>query len=87
MANSLHFIETKDPVLGLIMSYLKRGGRLIIVEYNTNSGNPWVPYPMDSPSCKRLAEGLGFADCRTLATVPSRFLGEMYSLLCTRSLG
>ena len=87
MANSLHFIETKDPVLGLVMSYLKRGGRLIIVEYNTNSGNPWVPYPMDSPSCKLLAEGLGFADCRTLATIPSRFLGEMYSFLCTRSLG
>ena len=87
MANSLHFIETKDPVLGLVMSYLKRGGRLIIVEYNANAGNPWVPYPMDFPSFKRLAERLGFADCRPLATIPSRFLGEMYSCHCTRSLG
>ncbi len=87
MANSLHFIETKDLVLELVMSYLRRGGRLIIVEYNTNSGNPWVPYPMDLPSCKRLAERLGFADCRTLATIPSSFLGEMYSLLCIRSPG
>lgn len=87
MANSLHFVETKDPVLELVMSYLKRGGRLIIVEYNTNSGNPWVPYPMDSRSCKRLAERVGFADCRTLATIPSSFLGQMYSLLCIRSPG
>jgi SAM-dependent methyltransferase len=84
MANSLHFIETKDRVLGLVMSYLKRGGRLIIVEYNANVGNHWVPYPIDFPSRKRLAERLGFADCRLLATVPSRFLGEMYSCLCIR---
>lgn len=27
MANSLHFVETKEPVLGLVMSYLKGGGK------------------------------------------------------------
>jgi len=82
MANSLHFVQTKEPVLGLAMAYLKPGGRLIIVEYNTNAGNHWVPFPIDFPSCKRLTERLGFADCRLLATIPSRFLGEMYSCLC-----
>ena len=84
MANSLHFVQTKEPVLGLAMAYLKPGGRLIIVEYNTNAGNHWVPFPIDFPSCKRLTERLGFADCRLLATIPSRFLREMYSCLCIR---
>ena len=82
MANTIKNKERKEKENGLVMSYLKRGGRLIIVEYNANAGNPWVPYPMDFPSLKRLAERLGFADCRPLATIPSRFLGEMYSCLC-----
>src|SRR5262245_14341440 len=34
MANSLHFIAKKDPVLQLIRGYLKPGGRLLLVEYN-----------------------------------------------------
>lgn len=84
MANSLHFVKTKEPVIRLVMSYLKPRGRLIIVEYDTNAGNHWVPYPIDFPSCKRLAELVGFADCRLLSAIPSRFLGQMYSCLCLR---
>jgi len=39
MANSLHFIRDKLPVLDKLLTYLKRGGRLIIVEYNTRKAN------------------------------------------------
>ena len=45
MANSLHFVRHKDPVLQLIRSYLRPGGRFILVEYNTDRGNMWVPIP------------------------------------------
>ena len=46
MANSLHFQEDKVPVLRLIYNYLLPGGSLILVEYNSDQDNPWVPYPI-----------------------------------------
>ncbi len=79
MANSLHFVRDKDPVLRLIRSYLKPGGRLIIVEYNTDRGNQWVPYPFSFPSWQTLAARSGFHDTRLLAKRSSSFLNEMYS--------
>jgi ubiquinone/menaquinone biosynthesis C-methylase UbiE len=45
MANSLHFVRNKQPVLESVRRMLKAGGRLVIVEYGADKGNPWVPYP------------------------------------------
>jgi SAM-dependent methyltransferase len=44
MANSLHFLRDKGPALELVRSMLRAGGSLVIVEYGTDSGNPWVPH-------------------------------------------
>lgn len=79
MANSLHYARDKAPVLALVRGYLKPGGRLLVVEYNADRGNPWVPYPMSYPAWERTATAAGFGETRLLARVPSRFLGEMYS--------
>ena len=79
MANSLHYVRQKDPVLQLVRSYLRPGGRLILVEYNADRGNMWVPYPLSYGSWEVLASKNGFAQTRLLATVPSRFFGEIYS--------
>jgi SAM-dependent methyltransferase len=84
MANSLHFQREKRPVLQLVRGYLRPGGRLILVEYNTDRGNWWVPYPLSYPTWEALARQDGFTDTRLLATVPSRYLGEMYSALSIR---
>jgi SAM-dependent methyltransferase len=84
MANSLHFQRDKEPVLQQILGYLKPGGRLILVEYNADRGNRWVPYPLSFPTWKALADRSGFAGTRQLATRPSRFLGEIYAALCFR---
>jgi len=79
MANALHFMPHKSPVLCLIHGYLHPGGRLILVEYNVDRGNPWVPYPVSYDTWQTLAHHNGFVGTRLLATVPSRFLGEIYS--------
>src|SRR5438876_2534049 len=81
MANSLHFLRNKDALLQLVRSYLKPGGRLLIVEYNTDRGNMWVPYPFSYPTWESMARQNGFSSTQLLATVPSRFFGEMYSAL------
>src|SRR5437588_6189374 len=81
MANSLHFLRHKDPTLQLIRSYLKPHGRLIIVEYNADRGNMWVPYPFSYGTWEKLAKQNGFASTQLLASVPSRFFGGMYSAM------
>jgi SAM-dependent methyltransferase len=79
MANALHYQREKDRVVQLIHGYLRPGGRLILVEYNVDRGNLWVPYPLSYGTWETLARRNGFANTRLLATRPSRFLGEIYS--------
>lgn len=81
MANSLHFVENKAPVLALVRGYLRHGGRLLVVEYDSDRGNPWVPHPLAFETWRELATDAGFAETRKLATVPSRFLRQIYSAL------
>jgi SAM-dependent methyltransferase len=84
MANSLHFERDKLAVLLLVRGYLRTGGRLILVEYDTDHGNPWVPFPLSFRTWMTLAEAAGFRETRRLASVPSRFLGSIYSALSIR---
>jgi ubiquinone/menaquinone biosynthesis C-methylase UbiE len=79
MANSLHFSKRKEPVLKLVRGYLKPGGRLVLVEYDSDRGNPWVPHPLSYASWERLAGEAGFEDTRLLKRVPSSVLGAIYS--------
>ena len=81
MANSLHFVKAKPSVLHLIHDYLKPGGRLIVVEYNTDRGNTWVPYPFSFGTWTKIAAANGFVETRQLFVRSSRFLGEIYSAL------
>lgn len=84
MANSLHFIHDKTPVLALIRGYLKPGGRLLIVEYNTDSGNTWVPYPFSYETWAQMAAKNGFVNTHKLSERSSRFLDGMYSALSVK---
>ena len=84
MANALHFQRDKERTLRRILRYLKPGGRFILVEYDTDRGNPWVPHPLSLRTWQLLAPQVGFSPVQLLATVPSRFLGRIYSALSTR---
>jgi ubiquinone/menaquinone biosynthesis C-methylase UbiE len=84
MANSLHFVRDKTKVLESVRSMLKPQGRLIMVEYGSDRGNPWVPYPMSYRTWERLAAAAGFVGTVLLHTVPSRHLGSIYSALSRR---
>ena len=79
MANSLHFVRDKRPVLAAVRSMLRPGGSLIVVEYGADRGNPWVPHPFSYPRWEQMAGDAGFERTRQLGTVPSRYLGSMYS--------
>lgn len=79
IANALHFHRHKEPILRQLISYLKPAGRFILVEYNVDNGNHWVPYPFTFSTWLTLAASVGLNDTRQLAARPSRFLHEIYS--------
>jgi ubiquinone/menaquinone biosynthesis C-methylase UbiE len=81
MANSLHFVQDKEPVLARVSEWLRPGGRLLVVEYDSDRGNTWVPHPMSYRTWEELAARAGFTDTRLLRTIPSRFLGRIFSAL------
>ena len=84
MANSLHFESDKLAVLRLVGEYLRPDGRLVLVEYDSDGGNRWVPYPISFRTWTTLAPRASFRETRQLASVPSRFLGSIYSALSVR---
>lgn len=86
MANSLHFQRDKESVLTLIRSYLQPWGRLILVEYNLDQGNTWVPFPLSYKTWEKIALRSGFTSTRLLARRPSSFMGEIYSALSKLNL-
>lgn len=84
MANSLHYFQDKAKLLSHVRGCLKPNGLLLLVEYNVDSGNPWVPYPLSFKTYQSLARRAGFSEPRLLATHPSSFLREFYSAVATR---
>lgn len=83
MANSLHFFKDKVKVLQHVRTFLKPDGKLLLVEYNVDSGNLWVPYPFSFDTFRKLTVQAGFTEPHLLAKHPSSFLKEFYSAACT----
>ena len=54
------------------------------MEYDTDSGSPWVPYPLSFQTWQTVAADAGFRETRRLGQIPSRFLGSIYSALSLR---
>ena len=85
-ANSLHFVspDRQVEVIRGLASLLRRGGRFVVVEYDADRGNPWVPHPFSEVGWGRLAVSAGLVDARRIGRVPSRFLRAIYSALAVR---
>lgn len=79
MANSLHFHRDRAAVVRRVVRYLRPGGTFILVEYDADHGNPWVPHPLSFATWQRTADDLGLVDVRLAGRVASRFLGAIYS--------
>jgi ubiquinone/menaquinone biosynthesis C-methylase UbiE len=85
MTNSLHFYREKETLVRRLATHLKERGRFILVEYDADRGNPWVPYPISNEKWEPLSARAGLAGTRLLAKVPSRFLGAIYSAVSVRA--
>lgn len=81
MANSLHFLthDQKSAFLGRLQGFMRPAAQLILVEYNADRGNMWVPHPLSYPTWQKFASQCGYTQTTRLGAKPSRFLGEIYA--------
>lgn len=84
MANSLHFVRDKRPLLAEVRTMLRPGGTLLVVEYDSDHGNPWVPFPFAFATWEVMAASAGFTETRHCGTRPSRHLNATYSAASRR---
>jgi ubiquinone/menaquinone biosynthesis C-methylase UbiE len=78
-ANSLHFVRDPAGVINAIRPLLRPGARVVVVEYDSDGGNPWVPHPFSFGTWDANATLAGLANTRLVGRVPSRFLGAIYA--------
>jgi SAM-dependent methyltransferase len=88
-ANSLHFVprDRQAAVVRRLAGLLRPGGTFLVVEYDTERGNQWVPFPFTAPGWARIATEAGLVDPKSLARVPSGWLGGIYSASARRPAG
>ena len=80
-ANALHFLKDKDKTVALLGNTLRAGGRFLVIEYDTDRGNHWVPHPFSFPTWQTIARRNGLHGTELLATAPSSFLGAFYAAI------
>ena len=85
-ANSLHFVprDRQVAVIRSLAAHLRPGAPFLVVEYDADRGNPWVPHPFTATTFARLAAEAGLVEVTPVARVPSRFLGGIYSAVSRR---
>lgn len=78
MANSFHFVENQTEFLRKMKGYLKPGGKFVLVEYNIDTPNEYVPHPVSFNTFKAMCAEVGMENPELLEKVPAS-LGDMYS--------
>jgi ubiquinone/menaquinone biosynthesis C-methylase UbiE len=85
LANALHFVRDQRAFIAKAAADLKANGHFLIVEYDTDAANPWVPYPLSFASLKRLFTEAGFVAIERLQERPSIYRrAVMYAALIGR---
>ncbi len=80
MANALHYVKDKPAFIRKIKKHLKPNGQLVIIEYETDKANPWVPYPIGFDSLQKILFTSGFSQVEKIGERESIYRsGGMYA--------
>ena len=86
MANSLHYVRDQEAFVRQCGEQLKADGRFIIVEYDFERPNQWVPYPVSRRRLTALFTAAGYSSPVWLGSRPSVYQrGELYAALIPRA--
>lgn len=79
MANSLHYIQEKESLVKRLEPYFNTEKQFLIVEYESNTPNRWVPFPITFSKLSTLFDNLGYEVVTKVSERPSSFGGTMYA--------
>jgi ubiquinone/menaquinone biosynthesis C-methylase UbiE len=80
MANSLHFVEDKKAFFRSLRRSMLGNSTLIILEYDTDEANRWVPFPLSFEAFKKEFQG-DFQKINRIGHVKSVFQkGGIYAM-------
>lgn len=82
MANALHFVQHQQQFIKKLEGYLGERPRFIMVEYDTDVPNRWVPYPLSFTSLQQLFSNNGYTAVQKIHEQPSLYgRAKIYSVL------
>ena len=85
MANSIHFVRKKKQFIEKLIPLFHSAPVFLMVEYDTDFPNPWVPYPLSFGTLKKLFTELGFSVVKKINEKKSLYhSGKIYSVFITR---
>ncbi|MFN7116541.1 MAG: class I SAM-dependent methyltransferase [Saprospiraceae bacterium] len=84
MANALHYVRNQADFIQKLNDYVKTDGSFIIVEYETEHANRWVPYPIRFLALQKLFMQHGFTSVQKIGEMASRYQGKMYAAFIQR---
>lgn len=86
MANSLHYVREHEAFVEGCAARLKDDGRIVVVEYDFERPNHWVPYPVSRRQLTALFTAAGYATPTWLGSRASVYQrGEMYAAMIVKS--
>lgn len=79
MGNSLHYVRDKSGFLTNLLKRFPAIQQMIIIEYDTDKANRWVPYPIPFLQLKDLLKETKLKEVQKIAERPSVYRqGNMY---------
>jgi ubiquinone/menaquinone biosynthesis C-methylase UbiE len=73
IANALHFVDDQVNALKRFKKILKPSGKIILIEYDLERSNPWVPFPITFVRLRQIIKQSGFNEVTKIAEAPSRY--------------
>ena len=62
MANSLHYVQKQVASIKQLKTHLRNGsGVFLLIEYDTDSANQWVPFPISFARAQSIFSDAGFS--------------------------
>lgn len=85
MANALHYVKDKPAFIEKLRNLLTADGQLVIVEYDTEIRNPWIPYPISFDNLTKTFPSYGFRRIQKIGERSSIYRADkMYACLIDR---
>ncbi len=82
MANSLHYVKDKSTFIKNVKEKLKSDCCFLIIEYDMDNSNPWVPYPISFNSLQIFFKTMDYNSINKINEMPSRFRrANLYSAI------